>query len=660
MAAADDSLAGLALILRRCDSQGTPPELLGGLLLSPDGDRANVLTAEEARQVEERLNEALARGEPLAGRRYPLHRRQCPGQEWEISVSAIPLEPAAAVLIDLDEGQPARRRLDLLYRAAANIGASLDITRTAQDLVDVIVPVFADYATVNLSDAVLAGDEPPRPIRKDFRRVAVSEPWPAGLVQAGDPIPLPPDLPAARTLERGEPVLMTSRSRILQELAGHTRVMVPADARSLLVAPLYARGLLLGGVEAWRTGRSDAFDDEDVRFLQEIVSRAALSVDNARRYTREHTAAVTLQRSLLPQAPVDLTAAQTAGIYQPAGDRAEVGGDWFDVIPLSSLRVAFVVGDITGHGLQATATMGRLRTAIQTLADLDLPPDELLTHLDDLVLRLAEESGGSGEGIGATCLYVTYDPVTRRCAMASAGHPPPALVQPGAAAAFVDLSPGPPLGVGNMPFEPAEILLPEGSVLALYTDGLVERDDHDLSDGMDRLCRRLDVLCRPGRALPEIGRHLVAELPAAPPVDDIALLLARTFAMPATDTVGWEFPADPAVVGDARKLTSGQLAAWRLDEMALVTELVVSELVTNAIRYGGAPVGLRLIRDRHVLICEVSDSSSTQPRLRRARETDEGGRGLFLVAQLTSRWGSRYTQAGKTIWTEQPIGDLAA
>ncbi|GAA5040565.1 serine phosphatase RsbU (regulator of sigma subunit)/anti-sigma regulatory factor (Ser/Thr protein kinase) [Thermocatellispora tengchongensis] len=641
-------------------------EMLGGLTIPVGSELDELMTPEDAREVERRLREVLDTGRPFTDWRRSVRPRRFPEQEWDVSVSAFPLDGAdgrpagvAVVFIDLTEQRRARQRLDLLYRAAADIGASLDVTRTTQDLVDVLVPAFADHAAVSLAEAVLAGDEPPQGARVDtrhYRRVSVSKGWPGHMLQPGDALPATPLQPG---IDAGRVLLVSGRARITQTLGDDpalVRLMVPGDAHSLLIAPLYARGRVLGGVNVWRTGRSEPFDAEDARLLEEIVSRAALSVDNARRYTREHSAAVTLQRSLLPQVPAELSAAMTAGTYLPAGGGAGVGGDWFDVIPLSSLRVAFVVGDVAGHGLHASATMGRLRTAVQTLADLDLPPDELLAHLDDLVLRLEEERGaGQENAVGATCLYATYDPVTRRCAVASAGHPPPLLLRPGEPAAFVELSPGPPLGVGGMPFEPTEIVLPEGSVLALYTDGLVEGDDHDFDDGMGRLRRRLEVLCRPGRAVADISRDLLAEFAGAPPADDIALLLARTRVVPARDTASWEFAADPSVVAEARKAAGERLAAWDLGEMASVTELVVSELVTNAIRYGGAPVGLRLIRDGGTLICEVSDPSSTQPRLRRARDTDEGGRGLFLVAQLSTRWGSRYTHTGKTIWTEQPI-----
>jgi anti-sigma regulatory factor (Ser/Thr protein kinase) len=299
--------------------------------------------------------------------------------------------------------------------------------------------------------------------------------------------------------------------------------------------------------------------------------------------------------------------------------------------------------------------MGRLRAAIQTLADLELEPDELLTRIADLVQRLAAEAPPDDhDTIGATCLYAVYDPVTQRCAIASAGHPPPVLVRPDGTAETIGISPGPPLSVSGMPYETTTIDLEPGSILALYTDGLIEQGDGDIDHGVRRLTDALAASCRPDRALDETGRALLAGLVDQVPRDDATLLLARTRAVPAQDTAHWQIPADPAAVSEAREWTTRQLTLWGLDDLLFTTELIVSELVTNAIRYGRPPAELRLIRD-NVLVCEVTDSSSTQPRLRRARTTDEGGRGLFLVAQLGTRWGCRHGQNGKTIWSEQHI-----
>jgi anti-sigma regulatory factor (Ser/Thr protein kinase) len=331
------------------------------------------------------------------------------------------------------------------------------------------------------------------------------------------------------------------------------------------------------------------------------------------------------------------------------------------VIPLSGARVALVVGDVVGHGIHASAMMGMLRTAVRTLADEDLPPDELLIRLDDLIARTSA-SGGADEvddaerDVGATCLYAVYDPVSCRCNLARAGHPLPALVTPDGAVTFVDMPAGPPLGLGGLPFESTEIELPAGSILALYTDGLIESRDHDIDLGLERL---RSALTRPEPSLERTCDNVLDAVLEGRPPDDVALLVARTQVMQSNLVATWDLPADPAVVAETRKEVGAQLACWGLNDEQFVTELVVSELVTNAIRHAESPIQLRLIRDRK-LICEVSDGSSTAPHMRRARAFDEGGRGLLLVAQLTERWGTRQTAQGKTIWAEQALTTDAA
>ena len=367
--------------------------------------------------------------------------------------------------------------------------------------------------------------------------------------------------------------------------------------------------------------------------------------------TGNHTMAVALQQSLLPHGLPEQNALEVGYRYLPA--QAGVGGDWFDVIPLAGARVALVVGDIVGHGMHAAATMGRLRTAVHNFSMLDLPPDDLLAHLDDLVARIDKDEapGGNATIAGATCLYAIYDPVSRRCELARAGHLPPALVSPDGTAEFLDVPAGPPLGVGGLPFEAVERELPEGSRLVLYTDGLVEDRQRDIEDGLDLL---LNAVAGPYRS-PEMTCDAVLEalLPASPK-DDIALLIARTRALPEERMARWNVPSDPAAVASVRTEATRLLTGWGLDELVFTTELVLSELITNSIRHATGPIQVRLLYDR-ALICEVSDTSSTSPHLRYAATTDEGGRGLFLVAQLGESWGTRYTPDGKIIWVEQRI-----
>ncbi|MFF1278575.1 sodium/proline symporter PutP [Streptomyces marokkonensis] len=572
------------------------------------------------------------------------------------------------MLIDVTERRRAQERLALLNDAGARIGSTLDVRRTAQELADVTVPPLADFVAVDLLDSVMRGEEPDPgpvgmgPVIRRAGQASVREGCPEGSLDVGEAVRRAPSSPVTHCLRESrtlvERTLDRTASPWVTEDPSLGASILKYDFRSLMVVPVRARGVTLGVATFARSRRSAPFEVDDVRLAEEIVSRAAVSVDNARRFTRERTASRAMQQFLLPQVLTGGSALEVASWYQPAGVPSGVGGDWFDVVPLSGARVALVVGDVVGHGMNAAATMGRLRAAVRTLANLDLPPDELLAHLDDLVIGLmgahddneAEAVAGAGF-MGATCLYAVYDPVSRRCTLARAGHLPPVLVTPGGTAEVLDLPAGPPLGLGYLPFEAAELELAEGSLLAFYTDGLVETADRDIDEGISRLGH---ALAKPGETLEDVGRGAVDTLLTGPPPDDAALLLARTKVLSPHRVASWDLSGDPAAVGDARAAAVRQLEEWGLDGLAFTTELIVSELVTNAIRYASGPIGLRLIRDRG-LICEVSDGSGTSPRPRHARTTDEGGRGLMIVAQLAHRWGTRHTAAGKVIWTEQPF-----
>ncbi|KOU33663.1 protein phosphatase [Streptomyces sp. WM6373] len=633
---------------------------IGDFLIGPD-----------VKTIESRLRRVLETGAPLIFTEQPCRLRSDPGHERVVSVSAFRMEhPSGGILgvtqlvEDVTDRYRARRRLALLNRASARIGTTLDLGQTTRELADVAVPDLADAVSVDLLESVARGEETAEEASGPVRRMAVHSVVAEALrvmYAAGEVFQFDPRTPQARCLAEQRPIL----EPVLRSNPGwyfhdpeRTQRALDLDAHSLIVVPLTARGLLLGLLSLWRAGRPEPFEEDDLTLAEEFAARAAVCIDNARQYTQQHQAALTLQRSLLPQELPEYSAVDVAHLYLPADPATGVGGDWFDVIPLSGARVALVVGDVVGHGLHAAATMGRLRTAVHTLAGLDYAPDEVLSHLDDLVNRLAAEqepAGGRTRGqqiVGATCLYAVYDPTSRRCTLARAGHLPPAVVTADGTVTMPDLPEGPPLGLGGLPFESAELELAEGSLLALYTDGLVEARGLDLDEGLERL---REALSRPGSPLAETCTAVQdALLPDHPP-DDVALLLARTRVLAPERIASWELPAEPAAAARARHLTEATLTGWGLEDLAFTTELVVSELVTNAYRYGGGtPVTLRLIRDRS-LICEVSDGSSTAPHLRRARTTDEGGRGLFLVAQLTERWGARYTRDGKTVWTESPL-----
>ncbi|MFI6370051.1 SpoIIE family protein phosphatase [Streptomyces sp. NPDC050546] len=628
-----------------------------------------VLDAESDR-TEHLMRQVLATGERQ-------HRRaalQLSGDRreslWSVTLAPVydPDGMIQGVLLsahNMTEEHLARQRLALVAEAGVRIGTTLDLTQTAQELADVAVGQLADFVTVDLLPDI-EDDQELRamtlPSEVMLRRVAnqsVLPGCPEAVVALGTVAVYPNVSPAAEVLVSGQPriheVTPAGVARWESQAPERAERVRRFGFHSVLAVPMRARGITLGVATFTRHRSPEPFTEDDLLLAQEITARAALSIDNARRFTRERTTALTLQSSLLPQGHPRQPAVETASRYLPASAQAGVGGDWFDVIPLSGARVGLVVGDVVGHGIQASASMGRLRATVRTLADVDLPPDELMTHLDDLVDRLSAESeddaSGSAADIGATCLYAVYDPVSRRCCVARAGHPAPALLIPGSEPFLLDLPAGPPLGLGGLPFEATEIELPEGSLLALYTDGLVEARGRDIDQGVDDL---LKTLARAGSSLESTCDDVLQALLPDRAADDVALLLARTKALDSGHVATWDVPTEPSEVARIRSSVTRQLQEWNLEEDAFVTELVVSELITNAIRYAEPPIELRLILDRN-LICEVSDTSSTAPHLRRALTYDEGGRGLLLVAQLSRRWGTRHARRGKTIWAEQAL-----
>ncbi|MET9102056.1 SpoIIE family protein phosphatase [Streptomyces antibioticus] len=971
---------------------GGPPRDRLGLRL------ADVQPGLDSEAIEAQMRRVLATGETVVGYEHLGHLRSAPHRETAHMMSFTRLDddrgrPTGVyyTVVDITDRHRARQRLALLDRAGRRIGRTLDIVRTAQELADVTVPGFADAVTVDLLEPVLRGAEPTADggpaegvsLRRAGLRTAQwwGDAPDASPVDAGDllavsaggggrltgspAVAYPLGSPPARCLVTGRP-WRGERA----EGAGEawTRALPPAGgAASVLIVPVRARGAVLGVTTFLRRRGREPFGEDDLALAEDLVSRAAVCVDNARRYTRERAAALVLQRNLLPHRLPEQDAVEASACYRPADELTGLGGDWYDLIPLSAARVALVVGEVPGFGIDAAAAMGRVRTAVRTLAALDLPPEEVLAHLDDLVARMAAEEDPASDGpdgsqaVGAGCLYVVYDPVGGRCVMAAAGHPAPAVVLPDGSVTFVELPQGPPLGAGGMPFEAAEMILPEGSVLALHTDGLLAKGGEEAGGtsvaggvagaasvagtasvaegaweaahageggGTGKTGRVADAeqageatgagraadaggaetatgtgdareaehagkageagkaempgeareateaeqtadaggaetatdtgkagvageaseaghareateaeqaavaegarnatgagkagdageaekarepeharkapaaaqaadaegaatatdageagharepehaeeagkAKKPGQAREAgeaeqaadaggaesapyareagdaeeaseaghaweargAGRTPDAETPGharkAPeaeqtadaegaetatdageaghaekagragrtastplgererlrralerraaslelrcqavidalvpdrPYDDVALLMARTRRLPPDRVAEWELPADPAAVAEARRTANRRLADWGLEELSFTTELVVSELVTNAIRYAAGPIRLRLIRER-ALTCEVFDGAATAPHPRHPRATDEGGRGLLLVSQLSRRWGTRFLPEGKVIWSEQPLTD---
>ncbi|MEV7325864.1 SpoIIE family protein phosphatase [Streptomyces sp. NPDC093970] len=636
-----------------------------------------VFPSEEAAAGEVAMRRVVETGEPLIDYEYRGPILSDPAGEHMYSASFFRLEDEQGaptglcyLVLDVTERWHRHQRELMLGRARA-CGRQLDPVRAARELAEICVPGFADQVAIDLTDAVVQGDEIPRssahgPFRlRHAARTAVPELGPSLCQVDGQAVECGPDTPAARCLTGGVGVLGAtcagaSGARVQGTRESAEAVGEPGSHSSIMV-PLCAAGGALGVVTFLRAPGKGPFTERDLAFAEEFATLGSSVLAAAHRFTQERRISLSLQRNLLPGRLTEDEAVEIAWRYFPASEEAGVGGDWADAIPLSAARVALVVGDVVGHGVNATAAMGRLRAAVHTLAAMDLPPDELLAHLDDFVTRICEEQPareGCGQGnpdllgaIGASCLYAVYDPVARTCTMASAGHPAPVVTRPDATTFVPELPAGSLLGVGAAPFESVEIPCPGGSLLAFFTDGLVEDRRRDLDEGVAGL---RSVLNRPGAPLEELCDRAVDALLPRPLEDDAALLLARTASLPSSDVETWEIPDDPAAVGEARALAGRRLDEWGLGDLRFGTELIVSELVTNGIRYGSAPIRLRLIRHK-VLTCEVMDGSSTSPRLRHARTTDEGGRGLFLVAQASQRWGYRYTSTGKSIWVEQDL-----
>ncbi|GAA3485568.1 SpoIIE family protein phosphatase [Streptomyces yanii] len=523
---------------------------------------------------------------------------------WAVDI--FPLKDAAGHVhavgfapTDYSQQYASRERLALLSEARTHIGTSLDIARTARELTEVAVPRFADLASVDLLDPVFRGELPPPvlPGPAMLRRAAQRSafPTPENLPGPGEAHTHPWSSPVAQCLTTGRAVVHDVEApEIARWLADEPSPAALAEimgVHSLIAVPIQARGTILGSVLFTRCAATrDLFGPDDLIVAEDLIARAAICLDNARRFTRERGISLTLQQSLLPKGPTVHPAVETAVRYLPTGDGAEAGGDWFDVIPLPGTRVGLVVGDVVGHGINASATMGRLRTAVRTLADMDLPPDELLTHLDDMISHAEGEQGADVTGeipgdVGATCVYAVYDPVSGTCSMVRAGHPAPVLVRPDGSSSLVDMPAGPPLGLGSLPFETTELTLPEGSLLALFTDGLIAPRTNDVDRALSDLSR---TLARPASSLEALADSVLDACPE-PRADDVALLIARTRVLDRDHVASWDLPSDPAIVSEARKWVSDRLATWGLEEEAFVTKLVVSELVTNAIRYGSPP-----------------------------------------------------------------------
>ena len=552
---------------------------------------------------------------------------------------------------------PALMRHALLDDTFRQIGATLDLDQMARGLINIVVPHFCNSAGLLMLESLVGADEAPA-YQVDgshlLRRLAVAsddgDPRLDAAFPTGEVLRYPPGTPYTEVMDTGKPVRMANVDRddalhiaeawrrrpVARLLAGTSMLLLPLDARRH--AARLHRVHPPGGLPSLRRLRHR--DRHGVRLPGGDLPRQRAPVQPGARH-RPHPpaqpAADRPVRALLGGGRAPLPARQPADrgrrrlvrVHHPAG-----------------ARVALVVGDVAGHGVRAAVTMGRLRTAIQTLAMLELPPAESLQHLNELMRAL-----GVREPHFATCAYAVYDAVHGTCEVASAGHLPPLLVRPDGNSEFLDVAPAPPLGVGEGIIDSRTFEIEDGSLLVLYTDGLVESRDSDIDDGLKRL-REMFGPGSAGRPVEDLCKATLAGAYADQQRDDIAMLMARLSRIDGSQLATWVLPGELTSAGEARTLVSEPLEKWDLASMVPTTQLLVSELVTNAIRYTQGPVTLRLLLER-TLTCEIADSSPALPRLRYAARDDESGRGLQIVSQLSQRWGARRTPVGKVVWCEQ-------
>ncbi|WP_037606087.1 ATP-binding SpoIIE family protein phosphatase [Streptacidiphilus rugosus] len=613
--------------------------------------------------VTRRLRQVLETGEAHVARIQRLRRGD--GSELVVSMSILPAaEPREGLTVSLIA---MATRLHL-YAAETAIGTSLDIGETAQSLAQSLL-AWGDVAAVDLDYAVWTGEgitgQGEGHIRLRRAALVPDRAWPEGYATPGDELPNDASRLLAQAVRRDDApqAIVVPDREALEQVFGSPRVMralVPAD-RSAGVAciPLVLDGappVVLGVAEVWR--RADRpFRDSELLDLQELVARTAHHVDLARQHQREHTQVLALQRRLLPRTGGDTI--EIASVYQPATpDSAGVGGDWVNSFPLPDGRNALVVGDVVGHGLGAAAAMGQLSMEARALLSAGLAPDEVLERLDETVTLLDDAESGLAAGysaLGSTCCIALYDPVSHQVAVSSAGHLPPVLLSPDGRASPLPVLPHPGLGAEfalREPFGVHTFDTPPGSLLALYTDGLVEDPAMSIDEGIGRLADIVSTI-HPWEPLQQAARRVVSALAPARQRDDVTLLLARMIGYRKGDTATWRLPARDDTPARARAQVCALLRQWgTADDTRDNALLLVSELVTNAVRFAAGPITVRVSRAGHGLLYEVGDTGNGRPRLGRGGLLDEGGRGLHVVHKLTTRWGVRWTETGKVVWAE--------
>ncbi|WP_327722628.1 ATP-binding SpoIIE family protein phosphatase [Streptomyces sp. NBC_00490] len=557
-------------------------------------------------------------------------------------------------------------RLRFAGAATRRIARGIDLDEIVIGLCRASVPTFSDAILVYLREPLPVGDERPvEPLVLRLHRTDRIPPEEDGLRLVDDPRPRPPALDElvaerctvpgggalAEVLRGVRPVFTNSPAAqaALPELLGKGSESVTPAGQHAILAPLRGRRRVIGAALFLRSPERPAFEQDDLLLAAQLATHSALGIDKAALYGREAYIADELQRAMLPETLPRPTGVRLASRYLPAAETARVGGDWYDAIPLPGSRVALVVGDVMGHSMTSAAVMGQLRTTAQTLAGLDMPPQEVLHHLDEQAQRL-------GADRMATCVYCVYDPVAHRITIANAGHPPPILVHLGGRTEVLRVPPGAPIGVGGVAFEAVELDAPADATLLLYTDGLVESRLRDVWTGIEQLREKLAATARltgPERPPPleELCDEVLDMLGPGDRDDDIALLAARFEGIAPSDVAYWFLEPSEATPGRARRLVRRTLSRWGLEELSDSAELLVSEIVTNAVRYASRPITVRLLRT-HVLRCEVTDDEPRLPVLGQARATDEGGRGLYLVNRVARHWGASRLSTGKIVWFE--------
>jgi anti-sigma regulatory factor (Ser/Thr protein kinase) len=550
---------------------------------------------------------------------------------------------------------------DILMRDANPIdGDTLDFSELAKKMTGQLVPAFCTSAEVLVLESLIGDNEVPAHAPHadvPLRRLHVKHEQDAPAWQAAFPIGeilrYPGGSPYVHCIESGAPVLEHAVSAESAKKLARTWRRKPVGGLlsdvSMLIIPAISKGTVLGLFCCFRDAGTRRFDRHDMDMAMDFATKSAVFFDHATRYNREHATALTLQRAMLPTGLSSPSSVEVRHRYLPGSELVEVGGDWYEAIKLPGARVALVVGDVAGHGVRAAVTMGRLRTAIQTLAMLELPPADSLKQLDELM-----QDFGEREPHFATCAYAIYDAVTGEIELAVAGHLPPLLVHPDGRNEYLEVTPSPPLGIGDGIVETTRIPIEDGSLFVLYTDGLVESRDRDISEGLDRLQSAFGV-GSPEKDLEELCKLSLDGVYADAKRDDIAVLIARLRRIPEDHRICIPLEPELSTVRLARAAIREPLKRWGLEDLIPVTELLVSELVTNAIKYANGETMLRLILEPESLVCEVHDTAPALPRVLQVDKDAETGRGLHVVSQLAQRWGARRTPTGKVVWCEQLV-----